>query len=64
MIPYLFFYALVLIALVWLFLMLHYTWPNTHAQRQSSPTPLKLRRHPSREPKPFAGMSVNTAGSP
>jgi hypothetical protein len=27
--PTLFFYELVLIALVWLFLLLHYTWPNT-----------------------------------
>ena len=57
MVPTLFFYELVLIALVWLFLMLHYAWPNNRTQRQSSPTPLKSRRPHSREPKPFAGLT-------
>ena len=57
MVPTLFFYELVLIALVWLFLMLHYPWPNTRTHRQSSPTPLKSRRRHSREPKPFAGLT-------
>ena len=38
MVPTLFFYELVLVALVWLFLMLHYAWPNTRIQRQSAPT--------------------------
>lgn len=57
MVPTLFFYELVLIALVWLFLMLHYAWPNTRTQRQSAPTPLKSRRQHSREPKPFAGLT-------
>jgi IS1 family transposase len=57
MVPTLFFYELVLIALVWLFLMLPYTWPNNRPQRQSAPTPLKSRRQLSREPKPFAGLT-------
>jgi hypothetical protein len=56
MVPTLFFYELVVIALVWLFLLLHSPWPNTRTQRQSAPTPLKSRRQPSREPRPFAGL--------
>ena len=52
-----FFNKLVLIALVWLFRMLHYTWPNNCTQRQSSPMPLQSRRQHSREPKPFAGLT-------
>jgi IS1 family transposase len=57
MVPTLFFYELVLIALVWLFFMLHSTWPHTRPQRQSAPTPLKPRQQPSREPRPFAGLT-------
>jgi transposase-like protein/IS1 family transposase len=57
MVPTLCFYELVLIALVWLFLMLQYTWPNKRTQRQNSPTPLTSRQQHSREPKPFAGLT-------
>jgi hypothetical protein len=42
MIPTLFFYELVLIALAWLFLMLCWLWPNDPATRcltQPQPTP-------------------------
>src|SRR5215813_4071676 len=59
MVSPLFFYQLGLLALLWLCLMLHYTWPSDRAtQRQSpsqpaSPPPPKR----SRGPKPFAGLT-------
>jgi len=59
MVPDLFFSQLVvLIALVWLCLMLQWTWPSNSA---TCPTPLALsppvpKRH--REPKPFAGLTT------
>jgi IS1 family transposase len=52
MVSTLFFYQLVLIALVWLCVMLHWAWlsdPTT-----AGPTP---RRKRGREPKPFAGLT-------
>jgi hypothetical protein len=55
--PTLCFYELVLIVLVWLFLMFHYTWPHHRTQRQRAPTPLTSRRQHPREPKPFAGLT-------
>src|SRR6266487_3680619 len=58
MVPTLFFYQLVLVALVWLCVMLHWAWPSDPATcpPPSQPTPPRPRRH--REPKPFAGLTT------
>src|SRR6266446_1065844 len=58
MVSHLFFYHLVLVALVWLCLMLHWAWPSDPAAvgpTASEPTPPLPKR--SREPKPFAGLT-------
>jgi hypothetical protein len=58
MVPTLFFYQLVLVALVWLCFMLHWAWPSDCATAQltpSQPTPPRHKRR--REPKPFAGVT-------
>src|SRR5882724_6987693 len=57
MVPDLFFSQLVLIALVWLCLMLHWTWPSDPATCPPTPepTPSVPKRH--RERKPFAGLT-------
>jgi hypothetical protein len=57
MVSHLFFYQLVLIALVWLCLMLHWTWPSDPATYPPTPepTPPEPKRH--RAPKPFAGLT-------
>src|SRR5712691_7805564 len=59
MVSHLFFYQLALIALVWLFLVLHYAWPQECAkhQRSAAREPLKPKRTRSKEPKPFAGLT-------
>src|SRR5215471_3578770 len=58
MVSPLFYYQLALIALVWLCLMLHWTWPSDPATcpPPSEPTPPKPKRH--REPTPFAGLTT------
>jgi IS1 family transposase len=58
MVSALVFYQLGLIALVWLYVMLQWTWPSDTAVCPPSlePTPLLLKRH--REPKPFAGLTT------
>ena len=58
MVPTLFFYQLVLVALVWLCVMLHWAWPSGPATcpPPSEPTPPKPKRHP--EPTPFAGLTT------
>src|SRR6266849_7922253 len=58
MVPTLFFYQLVLVALVWLCVMLHWAWPSGPATcpPPSEPTPPKPKRH--REPTPFAGLTT------
>jgi hypothetical protein len=58
MVPDLFFYQLVLVALVWVCLLLHGAWPSDRATTsptppQPTPPPRKRRR----EPKPFAGLT-------
>jgi IS1 family transposase len=53
MVSDLFFYPLVLIALLWLCLMLQWAWPSDRATAHPTP-PLRKRR---REPKPFAGLT-------
>jgi IS1 family transposase len=57
MVPGLFFYQLVLIALVWLCLMLHWMWPSDPAMCPPTPepTPPVPKRH--RERTPFAGLT-------
>jgi hypothetical protein len=54
MVPTLFFYQLMLIALLWLCLMLHWVWPSDSVRDHPTP-PLRQRR---REPKPFAGLTT------
>ena len=58
MVPNLFFYQLVLVALVWLCLMLQWAWPSDHAAvcPTAPEPPPPLPKH-SREPKPFAGLT-------
>ena len=58
MVPTLFFSQLVLVALVWLCVMLHWAWPSDLATGPppSEPTPPEPKRH--REPKPFAGLTT------
>ncbi len=59
MVSHLFFYQLVLVALVWLCVMLHWAWPSdpaTACPTTREPTPPLPKRH--REPKPFAGLTT------
>src|SRR4030095_5162852 len=59
MVSPLFFYQLVLVALVWLCVMLHWAWPSdpaTACPTTREPTPPLPKRH--REPKPFAGLTT------
>jgi IS1 family transposase len=58
MVPALFFYQLVLVALVWLCLMLQWAWPSDRVTAQPTPpssTPPRRKRRC--EPKPFAGLT-------
>ena len=59
MVSHLFFYQLVLIALVWLFLVLHSAGPCERAKRPrpAEPGPLTPKRTRSKEPTPFAGLT-------
>jgi len=57
MVSDLFFYQLVLVALMWLCLMLQWAWPSDTAAYPTPsepPPPLPKRKH---EPKPFAGLT-------
>src|SRR5215471_18411023 len=55
------FSQLVLFALIWLFILLHLTWPKrpvaAPATPPEEPEPLKPKRHHSNEPKPFEGLT-------
>src|SRR5262247_743854 len=52
------FYQLALIALVWLFVMLHYAWPSGGgAGGPSTAEPHKPTHTHSQAPKPFAGLT-------
>src|SRR5215470_11182678 len=54
----LFFYQLVLVALVWLCLMLQRAWPSDRVTAQPTrPAPTPPRRKRRCEPKPFAGLT-------
>ena len=59
MVSHLFFYQLVLVALVWLCVMLHWAWPSDPAAAcptTPEPTPPPPKRHPG--PKPFEGLTT------
>ena len=59
MVSDLFFYQLVLVALVWLFFMLQWVWPSDPAAvcpTAPEPTPPPPKCH--REPTPFAGLTT------
>src|SRR4030095_11090306 len=58
MVPGLFFYQLVLIALVCLCLMLHWTWPSDPVTCPMTPTPPPPVPQRERERKPFAGLTT------
>jgi IS1 family transposase len=60
MVSHHFVYQLVLFALIWLFVVLHLTWPKRPVTALATPTepePLKPKRHRSNEPKPFEGLT-------
>jgi IS1 family transposase len=57
MVSDLFFSQLVLIALLWLCLMLHWAWPRAPAASPLPPEPPPARPKRPREPKPFAGLT-------
>ena len=59
MVSHLFFYQLVLVALVWLCLMLQWAWPSDPAAGcPTAPEPPPPRPKRRREPKPFAGLTT------
>src|SRR5919199_821752 len=59
MVSHLFFYQLMLIALVWLCVMLQWVWPSAPAAAYSTtPEPPPPQPKRQREPKPFAGLTI------
>ena len=65
MVSNLFFYQLMLIALVWLCLMLHGLWPSEPAaERLPTAPPILPSRKRSKVPKPFPGLTVNPTVMP
>ena len=57
MVSHLFYYQLALLALVWLFLMLHVTESRRGAPIPPTATPIKPKSKRSNEPKPFNGLT-------
>ena len=58
MVSHLFYYQLALLALIWLFVMLHLGWPRRSAASPPAPdTPMKPKRKRSTEPKTFEGLT-------
>src|SRR5437016_791548 len=58
MVSHLFFYQLILVALVWLCLMLQWAWPSDPAAVcPTAPEPTSLLPKRKREPRPFAGLT-------
>jgi len=55
MISHLFYYQLALLALIWLFVMLHVTWSEPSLTTPA--VPAKPKRKRSAEPQPFAGLT-------
>jgi hypothetical protein len=58
MVPDLFFSQLVLIALVWLCLLLHWMWPSDPAPCPPTPAPTPPVPKRQRERTPFAGLTT------
>ena len=58
MVPDFFFSQLALIALVWLYLMLHWVWPSDPAACSTTAAFSSPRPKPKREPTPFAGLTT------
>src|SRR5262244_820330 len=58
MVSPLFFYQLVLVALVWLCVMLHWAWPSDPTMCPTTLEPPPPRPKRRREPKPFAGLTT------
>src|SRR5215467_6803436 len=58
MVPTLFFYQLVLIALVWLCLMCHWMWPSASAMCLPTPEPTPPVPKRTHERTPFAGLTT------
>jgi IS1 family transposase len=58
MVSHLFFYQLVLIALVWLCLILQWAWPSDPATGPPTPEPLPPVPKRKRERQPFAGLTT------
>src|SRR6266849_4200031 len=58
MISHLFFYQLVLVALIWLCVMLHWAWPSDPATCPTTPEPTPPGPKRNRERKPFAGLTT------
>jgi hypothetical protein len=57
MVSHLFFYQLVLVALVWLCVMLQWAWPSDPAACPPTPEPPPPLPKCTREPQPFAGLT-------
>ena len=57
MVSHLFYYQLALLALIWLFVMLHLSWPKRSAPTTAPATPIKPKRKRSTEPKAFEGLT-------
>ena len=60
MVSPLFFYQLVVFALIWLVVVLHLTQPKhavTAPDAPADPEPVKPKRPRSHEPKPFEGLT-------
>jgi hypothetical protein len=58
MVSSLFYSQLALLALLWLFIMVHLSWPRRSAPPPTAPaTPIKPKRKRSTAPKPFAGLT-------
>jgi IS1 family transposase len=58
MVPALFFYQLVLVALIWLCVMLHWAWPSAPATCPTTPEPAPPGPKRHRERTPFAGLTT------
>jgi IS1 family transposase len=58
MVSHLFFYQLVLVALGWLCVMLHWAWPSDPAMCPTTPEPIPPVPQRNRERKPFAGLTT------
>src|SRR5215510_7016623 len=60
MVSYLFYYQLALLAIIWLFVMLHLSWPRRSATATTAPaTPSQPKSKRSPEPKAFEGLTHN-----